>query len=61
MTLDGRIMFRIVSELTQLDIPVLAVHDAVIVKQKDATKAKKVFRKCYHQATGFYPVLEFKS
>jgi hypothetical protein len=57
-TLDGKIMFRILRELTNDGIPCLGIHDSVLCKRSDASTVREVMEDTYKKFLGFQPVIK---
>ena len=58
MTIDGRIMKRILKAFVDARKPVLGIHDGVVCRATDADFAKKAMRRAYFEMLGHKPVIK---
>jgi hypothetical protein len=57
--IDSQIMARILSLLSEKDVPALSVHDSIIVRKKNLEVTKQVMIVAYKEETnGFIPVID---
>lgn len=50
---DSKMMLEIITELRQMDIVALPIHDSVIIENKHAATAKRIMQKVYMRHYGF--------
>lgn len=57
MTMDGRIMYHMLGDFTERDVPVLPIHDAVVCRVSDVAFVEKVMRQNYFKFLQHEPVI----
>lgn len=55
--LDSMIMADILNQFLDKELPLIPVHDSVVVPQSYEDEAKKVMKKAYREHVGFNPVI----